>query len=388
MWTVETLRLKIILAPCSFKGSLTAPEAAAAMAEGVVRIVPKAEVISIPLADGGEGTVAALVAATGGYLSSVEVMGPLGEPVTATYGLLDDGQTTVIEMAAASGLTLVPPQKRNPLKTTTYGTGELMLAAIRQGCRRLIIGIGGSATNDGGCGMAQALGVKFFDAQGKEIPKPIRGETLGRMAAIDASGIPMEVKNCHITVACDVDNPLLGPQGATMVFGPQKGADAEQLQILERNMARAFDVIERDTGRSVRHAAGAGAAGGLGAGLMAFTNATLMRGAEMVLKACLFADKIAGADLILTGEGRIDAQTAHGKLIHGVAMEAAKQKIPVVALAGAVEPDAEVLHDMGVTALFSIIEKPCSLEYAMAHAAELLQRATERIVKLWITSRG
>jgi glycerate 2-kinase len=374
--------MKIILAPDSFKGSLSAPEICDAMEQGIRAVLPDVLVVKVPMADGGEGTVQALVSSTGGRLLSKRVVGPLGESVDAQYGILGDSRTAVIEMAAASGLPLVPLDQRNPLKTTTYGTGQLILAALEKGCRQIIIGIGGSATSDCGTGMAQALGVMFFRSDDSEILEHMCGELMAEVARIDLQGRHPLLAQSRITAACDVDNPLLGPRGAVMVYSRQKGASDTQLQILERNMQSIIGVTEMTIKRSIRNIAGAGAAGGLGAGLIAFTGADLQPGVQLVLEACRFAEKICSADLILTGEGNVDFQTIFGKTISGVAGEAKKQNIPVVVIAGGVEERAENLYDAGVTAMFSICNKPMPLNEAVAQTAHLVQKSTERIMRL------
>ncbi|MBC7186888.1 MAG: glycerate kinase [Calditrichaeota bacterium] len=373
--------MKIVVAPDSFKGSLSALQICEAMERGIKRVLPKAEVVKIPMADGGEGTVQALVSSTGGHIEKVTVVGPLGEPVEAEYGILGDDQTAVIEMAAASGLPLVPVAKRNPVVTTTFGTGQLMRAALAHGCRQLIVGIGGSATTDCGTGMAQALGVRFYRSDGSEITDYMCGGLMAEVARIDLSGRLPELLQATVTVACDVDNPLLGPRGAVMTYSRQKGATDEQLALLEKNMTHFIGVAEQTIGRSVRDLPGAGAAGGLGAGLMAFANATLQPGVAIVLRASRFAERIKGAALILTGEGKVDFQTAYGKTISGVAAEAQRQGIPVIVLAGTVEDEAENLYERGVVSLFSICPGPMSLEEAMQQSATHVEKGAERIVR-------
>ena len=375
--------MKIVVAPDSFKGSLSAAEACEAIAHGVRRALPGAEIVTIPMADGGEGTVDALVLSTGGRHVAARVTGPLDKPVKARYGILGDGKTAVIEMAAASGLPLVPPEKRNPLKTTTCGTGELIRNALEKGCRRFIIGIGGSATTDCGAGMAQALGVAFLRA-GRRIEAHMTGGLMGEVDDIDYSGLLASARESEFIVACDVDNPLLGSKGAVAVYSPQKGATPEQCEILEANMTRIIGVIERVTGRSVRDAAGAGAAGGLGAALMAFLGARLRRGVDIVLEQCRFAERIAGASLVITGEGQIDYQTAFGKTPSGVARVAKAQGIPVVALAGSVGKGADRLAEIGIQACLSICPGPLSLAEAMSRGAELLESAAERLIRVII----
>jgi glycerate kinase len=373
--------MKIVLAPDSFKGSLSAAEVCDAMEVGVRKVAPQAEIVKIPMADGGEGTVAALVSATGGHFENALVVGPLGETVRAEYGILGDGVTAVIEMASASGLPLVPMQKRNPLHTTTYGTGQLILEVLKQGCFRLIIGIGGSATTDCGTGMAQALGVKFIRSDGSLIAEYMTGELMGEVSRIDLNETSPLLRHAKLTAACDVDNPLLGPRGAVMVYSHQKGATDKQLDLLEKNMERVIGVIEKTMGRSVREIPGAGAAGGLGAGLIAFAQAQLHPGVRLVLDACSFDRKIAGASLIFTGEGKVDFQTAFGKTISGVVGEASKQSIPVVVVAGSVRDEAENLYEFGVTSLFSICSGPMSLKYAVSQTGHLVEKCVERILR-------
>jgi glycerate kinase len=374
--------MKIVLAPDKFKGSLSAREACEAMERGVRRVWPDAEVVSIPLADGGEGTVEALVAATGGRCVEVTVTGPLGEPVQAQYGILGDAQTAVIEMAQASGLWRVPPEQRNPLKTTTFGTGELIKAALEQGCRRLIIGIGGSATTDCGSGMAQALGVRFLYGDERTVEGLMTGERMGEVQRVDLSCILPGLKGCSITVACDVANPLLGPQGAVMVYAPQKGATASQLGQLERDMGHLIDVMESATGRRVRDLPGAGAAGGLGAALMTLFQAAQRPGIEIVLEAVSFRERVRGAALVFSGEGRVDAQTACGKTVSGVLRAARQEHVPVIILAGSVEDGAESLYREGVVSLFSICTRPMTLSEAMSRASTLLETTAERVARV------
>ncbi|MFZ0407739.1 MAG: glycerate kinase [Cyanobium sp.] len=381
--------MKIVLAPDSFKGSMTAIEVCEAFQQGVSRVLPSAEVITLPMADGGEGTVEALVAATGGEMRLVEATGPLPSDrpkVTGQIGLIDAGRTAVLEMACVSGLPLVPEARRNPLHTTTYGTGELLRAAFELGARHLIVGIGGSATNDLGAGMAQALGIQFFRADGSEIREPMTGGLLGEVSSIDWSQLHPAVTQSQIEVACDVDNPLLGPRGCTAVYGPQKGATPEIAGELEANLAQAIDVIEKAIGREVRHQAGAGAAGGLGAGLLAFLGAELRPGVRIVLDASGFAEKVVGADLVLTGEGRIDQQTAYGKTISGVARASQIHGVPVVAIVGSIGHGVDNLYPLGVTSMFTLVPGPVSLAAAMSHGKQMIADTTERVLRLLISA--
>ena len=376
--------MKILLAPDSFKGSLSAAQAAAAMAAGVRRARPDAEIVLLPLADGGEGTVEALVLATGGQRKTLRVTGPLGEPVEAMYGLLGpDGKTAVIEMAAAAGLPLVPPDRRDPRRTTTWGAGELLRRVAEAGARRIIVGLGGSATNDGGAGALQALGVRFLDAGGQSLPAPLGGADLARLARIEAADLPALFAGVEIVIASDVTNLLLGPIGASAVYGPQKGADAATVAELDAALTNYAAVLRRDLGKDVSGLPGAGAAGGMGAGLMAFLDARMQSGIDLVLDAARFEAQAAGADWLLTGEGRIDAQTLHGKTIMGVLGRCRPLGIPVVAFGGAVDDGAgEPLAAAGLRVAFPIISGPMSLEDAMRDAGALLTQAVVRVVRL------
>ena len=380
--------MKIVLAPDSFKGSMTAMEVCEAFREGISRVLPSAEVISLPMADGGEGTAATLVAATGGELRLVEATGPLPSDrhrVPGQIGLINEGRTAVLDMASVSGLPLVPDAKRNPLLTTSYGTGELISAALAMGARHVILGIGGSATNDLGAGMAQALGIRFLRADGSEIREPITGGLLAELANIDLSQLHPAVNSSRIEVACDVDNPLLGPQGCTAIFGPQKGATPEIVGELEANLAKAIELIEKAVGREVRHQPGAGAAGGLGAGLLAFLGAQLRPGIRILLDASGFAEKVNGADLVLTGEGRIDHQTACGKTISGVARVSHSYGVPVVAIVGSIGLGSDNLYPLGVTSMFTLVPGPVSLDEAMGQGKRMLADTTERVLRLLIS---
>ncbi|PDM39499.1 MULTISPECIES: glycerate kinase [unclassified Geobacillus] len=369
--------MKVIIAPDSFKESLSALEVANAIEKGFRDIFPEAEYVKIPMADGGEGTVQSLVDATGGRIVKTEVTGPLGDRVQAFFGMLGDGKTAVIEMAAASGLHLVPSEKRNPLVTTTRGTGELILAALDEGAEHIIIGIGGSATNDGGAGMIQALGGRLLDRHGKEIGPG--GGSLSELADIDLSGLDVRLKHVKIEVACDVDNPLTGPKGASAIFGPQKGATPEMVATLDSNLKHYADVIERVLGKQVKDIPGAGAAGGLGAGLLAFLEAKLKRGVEIVLETVNFHERIQGASLVITGEGRIDRQTIFGKTPIGVAKAAKRHNIPVIAIAGSVSDDSDVVRSHGIDALYSIVPGIIPLEKALANARYYVTQTARNI---------
>ena len=358
--------MKVVIAPDSFKESLSAPQVAEQIAAGFREVFPDADYVLVPLADGGEGTVQAMVAATGGRIVPVGVTGPLGTPVDAFYGLTGDGRTAIIEMAAASGLMLVPAALRNPLLTTTYGTGELIREALAAGVSRIIVGIGGSATNDGGAGMLQALGMKLLDAEGRDIG--FGGGALDRLARMDAAGLDPRLGEVAIDVACDVDNPLLGARGASAVFGPQKGATPEMVAQLDANLAHYATLIGRDLGVEVAMVPGAGAAGGMGAALLAL-GGRLRPGIEIILAAVGFEALARDADLIITGEGRIDSQTVGGKAPIGVARIAKSLGKPVIGIAGSLSADVGVVYTHGIDAVFSVVPQPCSLGDALANAA-------------------
>jgi glycerate kinase len=332
--------MKVVIATDSFKGTLSSRQAGRAIAGGIRRVLPHTGIVVIPVADGGEGTAEALLSALGGRWETATVSGPLGAPVEARFAILADANRAVIEMAAASGLTLLRPDEYDPLRTTTYGTGELITAALDQGCRELSIGVGGSATVDGGCGAAQALGVRFLAADGKELPAGLGGRGLDRIAHLDLTRRDPRIAENTIRVLCDVTNPLCGPAGAARVFGPQKGASAPQVRLLDENLAHLAGVIRQDLGIDVCDVPGSGASGGLGAGLMAFLGARLVSGIEAVLDAVNLNEHLANADLLVTGEGRLDAQSMMGKVVAGVAARAKAAGVPVIAIAGTIAPDA------------------------------------------------
>lgn len=375
---------KIVVAPQALKGSLDAPEVGAAIATALSAMLPDAQLVVVPVADGGEGTTSALVSATGGRLVSARVTGPLGSPVDATWGLLGggppDGPVAVIEMASAAGLPLISPERRDPLRATTRGVGELIIHALDAGCRRIILGLGGSATNDGGAGMAQALGARLLDIAGADLPPG--GAALARLARIDTAHLDPRLAETSIRVACDVTNPLCGPRGASAVYGPQKGADAAAVATLDAALAHYAEVIRRNVGRDVADMPGAGAAGGLGAGLLAFTRAELTPGAALVLEALRFAEALRGAALVIVAEGRLDEQTGYGKIIHAIAREAHAAGARVLALAGGVALDDDALTGLGVDAALPLASGPLSLEESMAQARELLPQATRRALRL------
>ena len=375
--------MKVVVAPNSFKGSLSASQAAAAIARGVREARPEADVVEIPVADGGEGTVDALASAKKGTYLSVEVEGPLGGSVRATYGLIDAGSTGVVELASASGLTLIPAEKRDPRKTSTYGFGQLLDAVRRQGVGQIIAGIGGSATNDGGAGMAQALGYRLLDASGHDLSRG--GAALARLDRIDTSGFDPAWRSISVMVASDVTNPLVGPQGASHIYGPQKGADDEAVRELDQALVRLAEVIERDLKKKVADIPGAGAAGGAGAGLIAFLGARLVPGAPLVVDASGFDAALSGASLLITGEGRVDAQTAYGKAPGEVAKRARAAGVPVLLLAGSKGPGWESLSSMGVDSIVTLAEEGDpgghNLQVLMHDAAPELTRAAARAVQ-------
>jgi glycerate kinase len=369
--------MKIVIAPDSYKESLSAVEVAQAIEKGFREIFPDAEYISVPVADGGEGTVDAMIGATQGSKMTATVTGPLGEAVTACWGMSGDGKTAFIEMAEASGLALVPVDKRNPLVTTSRGTGELILRALDNGARNIIIGIGGSATNDGGAGMVQALGAKLVDATGKEISPG--GGSLLSLNSIDISGMDERLESCVINVACDVTNPLIGDNGASRIFGPQKGADEATIVELDNNLTHFADVIKKHLRIDVRNAPGAGAAGGMGAALMAFLGADLRSGIEIVIEALNLEEHIHDCSLVVTGEGRMDSQSIRGKVPVGVAAVAKKYRKPVIGIAGALTSDVAVVHQYGIDAVFSVLNSIGTLEDAFKNAFENIYRASRDI---------
>ncbi len=376
--------MKVVVAPDSFKESLSAREVADAIATGLRRAAPECEIVTVPVADGGEGTVQAIVDATGGQIHQRQVTGPLGQPVQAGFGITGDGLTAVIEMAWASGLPLVPEKKRNPLYTNTFGTGELIREALKMGVERILIGIGGSATVDGGVGMAQALGVRFRCRDGEV---GFGGGELGRITSIDMSARDARLAGVTIEVACDVDNPLVGPTGAAVVYGPQKGATPEQVKVLDANLAHLAGIIEHDLGKRVAHLPGSGAAGGLGAGLVAFLDAKLRPGVEIVLETVRFDEKLAGAQLVITGEGKLDGQSVFGKTPVGVARAAKRRGVPVIALAAVLDSGYEAVYQVGIDACFAISDRPMTKEDSMRRAAELLAKTAENVMRFHRSSK-
>jgi len=371
--------MKIVVAPDSFKGSLTAVEVADAIEQGIREIFPEAEIVKIPMADGGDGTVQCLVTATGGKILKEKVTGPLGDEVLASYGILGDKKTAVIEMAEASGLTLVPENKRNPLITTTYGTGQLIKAALDQGCRKMIVGIGGSATNDGGAGMVQALGVKLLDKDEEELG--FGGGELKKVFRIDTKYLDNRLSETKVLVASDVSNPLCGPKGASWIYGPQKGATPEVIEELDESLAHFAEIVKRDLNKDVKDIPGAGAAGGLGASLMAFLDAELRPGIDIVIEIVKLERAIKGADLVITGEGKIDSQTIYGKAPIGVAKIAQKYNIPVIAVAAIIGDDADIVHQYGINTLIKISEPPMSLAEPKSKKIGLIKRSVKQFLE-------
>ena len=369
--------MKFVFASDSFKGTLSSIRTGELLTAAAEEVFPGCTCKTVPMADGGEGTAEAVILATGGKWVQVEVSGPLGKPVPAGYGLLPDG-TAIIEMASASGLVLVPPEQRDPRSTSTYGTGELIAAALKAGCTELTIAIGGSATNDGGMGCARALGVKFLDAAGNELEG--KGGDLAKVARIDASGLLPAAKTARFTVMSDVDNPLLGPDGATFTFGPQKGAVPEIRDELEAGMENYAQVLKRDLGADTGFP-GAGAAGGLGAALKIFLNAQMRSGSDAVLDLVHFDEDLKDADFVITGEGRIDWQSAHGKVVAGVGRRCKKAGVPCIAIVGGMGDRAEEMLSL-VDSIVPTVQGPCTLEYAMEHAEALYASAASRVMRI------
>lgn len=372
--------MKFVLSPDSFKESMSAKEVAESMERGLKVVFPQAQYIKIPMADGGEGTVESLVEATSGKIYNVSVTDPLGNPVVANFGILGDKKTAVIEMASASGIQLVPQDKRNPSVTTTYGTGELIKAALEKGANHLIIGIGGSGTNDGGAGMLQALGVRFLTKNNEEIPRG--GKNLNLIHKIDISNLDSRLSKVKVEVACDVTNPLTGKEGASYIFGPQKGATEEMVKELDNNLKHYAKVIREQIGKDVENISGAGAAGGLGAGLLAFLDTKLVRGVDLIIHYTNLESHIKDADFVFTGEGSIDSQTLFGKTPFGVASVAKKYNVPVIVLAGRIGKGYEKLYDHGITAIFNILSKVTTLEQALKDGSQNVETTSQNIGRL------
>ena len=374
--------MKVVIAIDSFKGCMSSKELSVCIEEGIKVVYPDALIESCEVADGGEGTLQAMVNNTNGKILTCKVHDPLMREIEAQYGILGDSKTAVIEMARSSGLPLIAIEKRNPLVTTTFGVGELIKDAISKGCREFIVGIGGSATNDAGVGMLRALGYRFLDKSGDEIG--LGGGELGKIASIETSHAMEELKSCHFLIACDVDNPMYGAKGASQIYGRQKGATEEMVLLLDENIKHFASVIEKYLGKNIAHIPGTGAAGALGGGFLAFMNAQLRLGIEIVLDTICFEDKIKNANFVITGEGKIDAQSLMGKVISGISKLTQKHKVPLLALAGHVEDDAKDAHQYGVDAIFSIMNYPMSLCDAMQkeNTQKLMRQSVEEIFRL------
>ena len=371
--------MKIVVAPDSFKGSVYAPEAARAMRDGVLRALPDAEVVMVPVADGGDGTLETLVETSGGRIRSTLVTGPLGDPVDASWGAMGDGRTAVVEMARTSGLALVPEGRRDPRMTTTYGLGEVIREALESGFRAFILGIGGSATNDGGAGMAQALGVHLIDRHGSELARG--GAALADLEKIEMDGLDGRVRESTFAVACDVSNPLTGPEGASAVYGPQKGATPQMVEELDAALDHFADVVNRDLGVDIVDSPGSGAAGGLGGGMVAFLGGELRAGVDIALETVGLDEYLDGADLVITGEGQVDFQTVYNKAPIGVARLASVRGIPVVAVAGSLGDGFTDVHEHGIAAAAAITRTPMTLDVASKRATELIAEATEQAMR-------
>ena len=371
--------MKILVAPDSFKESLSAIQVAEAISKGVLKIIPNAEIIKIPISDGGEGLLDALVNDKNGKIITVKVYDPLYRSIAAEYGILNEGTTAVIEMAKASGLELLKEQEKNPDITSSYGTGQLILDALDRGCQKIIIGIGGSATNDGGMGMVKALGGKFINKEGIELTEG--GGALGELSSIDLTNFDKRISNCKIVVACDVTNKLTGENGASFVYGAQKGGSKEQLEFLDKNLQHYAAIIRNHLGIEIENINGAGAGGGMGAGLMAFLNAELKSGIDLILETLEIKKHIKNIDLIITGEGEIDKQTLQGKTILGIAALAKEYYVPVIAITGKIGDNIDEIYKLGITSIFSIVNKPMKLEEAINDVKYLIQSCIETIIR-------
>ncbi len=376
--------MKILIAPDSFKGSLLSPKVAEAMEEGVIRGCPGARVVKKPLADGGEGTVDCLVEAMGGRYVDAEVMDPLMRPIRAKFGVIDDERgikTAVIETAAASGLPLLQEKERNPWHASSYGTGQLIVHALDQGCRRMILGLGGSATSDGGAGILQALGIRLLDAEGKDLPPG--GGALARLERIETGGRDARLDETEFTLASDVNNLLLGERGAVRVFAPQKGADPDMVEKLELNLTHYVDILEKVAAVSVRNLPGSGAAGGIASVFLSLFKGTMNHGIDLVMDTIGLNDVLPGTDLVITGEGKMDGQTLSGKAPAGVARRAGRFQVPVIAVVGSIGDDLGGVQDIGIEAVFSIINRPMELNEAITESYDLIVQTTEQIMRVY-----
>ncbi|MDC0584621.1 glycerate kinase [Bacteroidales bacterium] len=376
--------MNILICLDSFKDSITAYNAGEALKKGLQKASKSFSIKNLPVADGGEGTVDALVKATGGKRIELKVKDALMRTTDSFYGMLGDGKTAVIEMAAASGIEKLTREERNPMTTSTFGTGQLIAHAIKTGCKNIIIGIGGSATNDGGVGMAMALGAKFIDKDGNEVAQG--GGNLQRIANIDLTKLNKTIKGVSVTVACDVDNPLTGPEGAAAVYGPQKGATPEMVDVLDKGLNHLSGLIDANFNKQINTIPGAGAAGGLGGGLLAFLNAELKPGFEIVKNTLNLKEEIGKVDLVFTGEGKMDFQTKFGKTPHGVAKIAKASHIPVIAIAGTLGDNYQELNSEGFSSIFSILDRPCDLDFALKNAAQLIENLGEQLGHLMYMS--
>lgn len=374
--------MKIIISPDSFKGSVSAIDVAKSIEDAILSVDGSVKTVTMPVADGGEGTIEAIASCVPTELHEVTVFGPMGEEATACFATIDNGQTAIIEMAQASGLPMVPASNRNPLLATTYGTGELMKAALDYGCKKMIIGIGGSATNDGGAGALMALGASFKNADGEELV--LGGGALQELATIDLSEFDTRIYDVEIIVACDVTNPLTGTSGASHVYGPQKGATPEMVEMLDSALENFAVVSKQLLNKDYSICPGAGAAGGLGFALLAFCKAKFAAGIDIVLDVCGFEQELRDADLVITGEGRIDGQSVCGKVLYGIGMRAKEQNVPVIAIGGGVKEDSDALLDCGITAMFSIANGPMTLEYAMENGKKLIYQVAKNIIRVFM----
>lgn len=372
--------MKIVIAPQAYKGSITALGVAIAAEKGILKVFPKAEVLICPVADGGDGTLETLVEGSGGEINETNVTGPIGERLDASWGAMGDGKTAVIEMARSSGLALLSLDERDPLNSTTFGLGEVILQALDRGFRNFIVGIGGSATNDAGAGMAQALGVNLLDENGKQLPPG--GAALNKLSEIDLSGIDSRIQNCDFQIACDVNNPLTGPEGASAVYGPQKGATPDNVKQLDKALGNFSDVVKSQLDKDVENIPGAGAAGGLGAGMIAFLDGQLRAGVDIVLDTVELKTKMEGAKLVITGEGGMDFQTVYNKAPIGVARLASEMDIPCFGISGMLGENYQVVHDYGLESALSIVSGPMTLEEASANAATLIENSVEEALRL------
>ncbi len=374
--------MNIVIAPDSFKDCLSATEVASSITKGIKKVYPEATTIQIPISDGGEGLLDALVVSTGGKLLTVNVKDPLLRAINAQYGILTDGITAVIEMATASGLELLEENERNPLITSTFGTGQLIFDALDRGCKKIIIGLGGSATNDGGMGMVKALGGKFLNSKGELIGHG--GGELDQLHHIDLSNLDKRLGDCEIIGACDVSNPLTGPEGASAIYGSQKGGNSNELKQLDNNLVLYASILKSHLGKEVNAVAGAGAAGGMGTALLAFFNANLRSGIDLIIEILNLENYISNADIVFTGEGKIDHQTLYGKTVSGIASIGKKHNVPVIAITGKIGDNIEDLYGQGVSAIFSIVNKPMSLEESIINADPLIQSCVENILRAGI----